>query len=176
MPSPVGHALAGMAVAWSSKTPVTTRCQWNPSTELAVTAACVVLAVLPDGDLVYPPIHRAFSHSIGAVALVMIITMGVTRWVTGRVAWPLVVLFGCAFGSHIPLDWLGADPNPPFGIKALWPLSDRWYISPIALFPGTERRELFTIAAVRTNVIAALVEMLWLGPVAAVLWRRRMRD
>ncbi len=41
-------------------------------------AVCVLCAALPDADLIYPPIHRAFTHSVGSTLLVTIIATLVT--------------------------------------------------------------------------------------------------
>ena len=138
------------------------------------------LAALPDLDLVYPPIHRAFTHSVGSVILVTIIGAVVTGWVTGRRSIGFGALCGVAWASHLLLDWLGVDPNPPSGIKALWPFSDGWFISSLQIFPGTERRQVFTAAAFATNFYAVAIEIAILAPVVVALWagaasRRRAR-
>jgi LexA-binding, inner membrane-associated putative hydrolase len=138
---------------------------------------CAVLAALPDIDLLYQPIHRAFTHSVGSTALVMIIAAAVTGWVTGRWSVGFAVLCGIAWGSHSVLDWFGADPSPPRGIKAFWPFSDRWFISDWDLFRGTERRHLFTLASMRYNARTIAQEVVMLAPIAlALYWRRVTRS
>lgn len=173
MPSPVGHALAGAAIALVAAPAL--RRQPRPSLHVAL-AASVVLAALPDADLVYPPIHRAVTHSLGSTVIVTIIAAAVTGWVTGRWTTSFALVCGVAWGSHVLLDWLGADPTPPRGIKALWPFSDRWFISDLDIFRGTERRQLFTRASIAYNALAVLQELAILGPIAAaaVWWRRRL--
>jgi inner membrane protein len=193
MPSPIGHALGGVAAAWSaerlprperistSPTRISTsptRVSTSPtrvSTSLtrvstSLTLLCALLAVLPDADLLYPPIHRTVTHSLGAVVLVTIIAAGVTGWVTRRIDWRTALICGLAYASHILLDWLGVDPSPPFGIQALWPFSHRWFIAGWQIFPGTERREFLSAAAILTNLKAVAVETMILGPVVALLW------
>jgi len=83
------------------------------------------------------------------------------------------VLCGIAWGSHLVLDWLGADPTPPRGIQALWPFSDRWFISDLDLFRGTERRQIFTSASMIYNLKAVGQEVAILAPItgALVYWR-----
>ena len=54
---------------------------------------------------------------------------------------------GLAWSSHILLDWLGADANPPYGVQAFWPFSDTWFISGVDVFPGTERRNPLSASA-----------------------------
>jgi len=173
MPSPIGHVLAGVAVALAADTASPSLWSRIPfRTGLLVLAG---LAALPDLDLVYPPMHRAFTHSAGSVILVTIMGAVVTGWVTGRRSIGFGALCGVAWASHLLLDWLGVDPNPPFGIKALWPFSDGWFIAGLQIFPGTERRQLFTAAAWATNLYAVGIEAAILAPVVLGLWLIRSR-
>ena len=113
------------------------------------------------------------THSLGATVLMTIVAMGVTGWVTGRIVGASRCICGAAYGSHVLLDWLARDPNPPFGIQALWPFSDRWFTSGWNLFRPTERRELFSWPAVVTNVTAVVQEVLILGPLLWLATRKR---
>ena len=193
MPTPIGHALAGVAVAWSAEivsdklanprtgstvstvSTVSTGAPFRHWSSATLTAVCAVLAVLPDADLLYPPIHRTVTHSVGAIILVTIIAAAVTGWVTRRVHWRVALICGAAYGSHVLLDWLGYDRNPPLGIQALWPFSHQWFISGWDLFRQTERRQVLSWAAVRTNVEAIAQEVAILGPLAIGLWWARSR-
>ena len=65
---------------------------------------------------------------------------------------------------------MAADPTPPRGIKALWPFSDRWFISDLDIFRGTERRQLFTVASIVYNLKAVLQEVAILMPVTVGLY------
>jgi membrane-bound metal-dependent hydrolase YbcI (DUF457 family) len=165
MPSPIGHALAGVAFVWSVK----------PRAERRLVLTAVALAVVPDLDLVHPDWHRAFTHSLGAVLLVTIITAAVTGRVTRRIAWPVVMVCGGAYATHLLLDWLGADFFAPYGIRALWPFDDGWYISGLDLFRQTARRHLFTLPIIMQNVKAIAQEMAILGPIAYALWLVRVK-
>lgn len=178
MPSPVGHALAGAAIALSVKPLLDRQAGGHaaPTFRVALLSSAL-LAALPDADLLYQPIHRAVTHSIGSTVLVTIVATLVTGWVTGRRSVRVGVLCGMAWGSHAALDWLGADPTPPRGIKALWPLSDRWFISDLDVFRGTERRQLLTWASVVYNLKAVAQEVAILAPIAGVLaWLRRTKS
>lgn len=173
MPSPIGHLLAGSAVALLS-----TRLGGERTLErqrLAGVLVCALLAALPDVDLLYQPLHRTVTHSLVSIPVVTSIVILVTGWVTGRRALLWGIVCGVAWGSHIPLDWLGADPNPPQGIQALWPFSDRWFISGVDLFSGTERRHVFTRAALLINLRTVIQEVAILGPMVAALWWTRTR-
>ena len=165
MPSPIGHALAGVAVVWTV----------TPRAERRLMLAAAALAALPDVDLMHPDWHRAVTHSIGAVAVVTIITAVVTGWVTRRIAWRVVLVCGAAYASHLLLDWLAADSFAPNGIRALWPFSDGWYISGWDLFRQTARRHIFTTAALVQNAKAIAQEIAILGPIVYALWLVRVK-
>lgn len=176
MPSPVGHALAGAAIALSVQPLLDRRA--GPTCRTAL-ISCVLLATLPDADLLYQPIHRAVTHSVGSTVFVTIIATAVTGWVTGRRALFFGLVCGIAWGSHLVLDWLGADPTPPRGVKALWPFSDAWFVSDLDVFRGTERRQLFTRPSIVYNLKTVAQEIAVLAPVtlglAAFRWRSLTR-
>jgi hypothetical protein len=170
MPTPIGHALAGLAVAWSADPPNTTR-PLAHTLARPLTLACVALAVLPDIDLLYPPLHRTATHSLGAAVLVTIMAAGVTGWVTGRINWRVAVACAAAYASHIVTDWLGTDRNyAPYGIQMFWPFDKGWYISGWDVFLPVERRNPFSAATIRTDVAAATREIVILGSVAVAIW------
>lgn len=161
MPSPIGHALAGLVVERLHVSATRTRSQ-----------AClaVVAAVLPDLDLALRFVdgrnhHRGASHSLGAAVLA-----GIAVWAFRRVtARPDALRFGSvaatAWLSHVLLDWLGRDTNPPLGLMALWPLSEGWFQSPWPIFLDIGRTlDLHTIGS---NALAAAWEVLLLAP---LLW------
>ena len=181
MPSPVGHLLAGVATSWIAEripqpsAPRASSVRW--------TAACAFLAASPDLDLLFSAPHRTATHSVGAALLVTIIAGAVTGWVTGRFSWRVALTGGAAYASHILLDWLGSDPNPPAGIQAFWPFTLAWYISPWTVFSITERRHFFTATALATNVRAILTEVAIMAPLMLVLgwargstWKSRIRN
>src|SRR3972149_4119594 len=125
MPTPIGHALAGIAVACaaSSRPRRPHRALGGP-----LVLVCAAIAVLPDVDLLYPPIHRTVTHSVTATALVAIIAAAVTAWVTGRISWRIALACAAAHASHIVTDWLGTDRNyAPYGIQLFWPFDAGWY-------------------------------------------------
>jgi inner membrane protein len=130
MPSPVGHALAGLAVGWFLNS---RRLSWDRA-GLLMAAAYGFVAAVPDLDLLLPISHRGASHSVGAAALAGLLAWGVTR----RLRTALV--FAAAYGSHILLDWLGTDTTPPIGLMALWPFSREYYESPWRIFMAVSRR------------------------------------
>jgi membrane-bound metal-dependent hydrolase YbcI (DUF457 family) len=166
MPSPIGHALAGAAIAWSLRGMP----GWKPA------VVCALAAALPDADLLFAQTHRTATHSIPVALLVTSIAIAVTGWVTpnritgSTVPRHLAFACGLAWTSHIVLDWLGADASRPYGVQALWPLSDSWFFSGVDLFPGTERRQPFTSRAMLINLRAVVQEVLMMAPIAAGAW------
>jgi membrane-bound metal-dependent hydrolase YbcI (DUF457 family) len=182
MPSPIGHALAGLAIGLAGSDPRSARqARWRMLPTIAMAAA--VVAMLPDADLIVslfrPSVHRMASHSIGATFLIFIVAAGVTRQVTGRIGWRVALLMAAAHASHILLDWMAMDVPIPDGIQALWPFSDRRYLSGWDLFPPTERRIFGNPQALPMNLRALVTELLVLGPCAllalAVTRKRRTR-
>ena len=167
MPSPIGHGLAGLAIGLVIDSSRPSDAPASPRRLSRFVVLGAVFAALPDADLLYSPIHRGMTHSIGATALLMIITAAVTGWVTGRVQWRWVLLIGAAHASHILMDWLGTDRYPPEGLEALWPFSRKFYISGWDIFPPTERR-LYLPGALLINVRALLAEVAIVGPIAAL--------
>ncbi len=177
MPSPIGHALAGVAVAWSADLADGRR----SSRRLVLVFAG--LGMLPDADLLFPGAHRTATHSITAAVLTFIIAAVVTGEVTGLRAsrfgalarWRTATVCGLAYASHLLLDWLGADYFPPFGIQLLWPFSDRWFMSNVDLFRQTARRDFLTPPIIRQNALAVAQEIAILAPILLVLWLVRVK-
>jgi membrane-bound metal-dependent hydrolase YbcI (DUF457 family) len=167
MPSPIGHALAGIAVGAL----IGRRPGWRL---LAVTA---VAAALPDVDFLLPLLHRGPSHSVGAAAMAFaaaLLVISLDSHVTRR--WHTAAAVGLAYASHTLLDWLGADTSTPRGLMALWPLSTSFYISGLDVFHSVDRR--YWISGFWTrNAIAVLREIAILGPlvILSLLANRRRR-
>ncbi len=160
MPSPVGHALGGIAAGW----PLV------PERNRRAAIVLAAVAVAPDLDLVIGT-HRAMSHSVGlAIAAGLVAALAVRRQ---RARWGAAVAL--AWGSHVLLDWLSNDTRPPIGIMALWPFTDRYYKASFEIVPAVSRRyweSRFWIY----NLHALVVELIVMGPIALAVvwwWRRR---
>ncbi len=80
-----------------------------------------------------------------------------------------------AYGSHLLLDWLGADFYPPRGLQLMWPLNHEWYISGLDIFRQTARLRVFTRGPMLTNVRAIAQELAILTPVLVALWSVRVK-
>ena len=172
MPSPVAHALAGIAAGWLIAPP-----RQGSGSQLAGRAAAFAAAALaPDLDLLIGT-HRGPTHGLGAAVLV-----GALVWLvrsSGLTSKNDAARVGCAaalaYASHTLLDWLGSDSSPPIGVMALWPLTRDYYESNLHVFMAISRRywlpEFWTY-----NLRAVLRELLILGPpfalIMALRWRR----
>ena len=173
MPSPIGHALGGLAVAWAADL-LPLRPVLGRHESLRPEYFCVALAVLPDADLLLPIAHRTVTHSVAAVAAVALL-MIVASGVTGKVTAKFAVACVAAYASHLLLDWLQTDPTPPLGIQLFWPVSSAWFISGWDILRPTERRHMFEPATMQRNVVAVVQEIVILAPVAAAAWLVRVK-
>jgi membrane-bound metal-dependent hydrolase YbcI (DUF457 family) len=181
MPSPIGHALAGIVVAWTTDLVPGDRA-WRTAPQSApfhrkagngLTLLCAGLGALPDLDLAFAS-HRTATHSIGAVVLVALVAAALAAIVRRPIA-RVALMCAAAYGSHLLLDWLGADYYPPRGIQLMWPTSDTWYISGLDVFRQTARLRVFTRGPILTNIRAILQELAILGPIAVALWLVRVK-
>jgi inner membrane protein len=133
MPSPLGHALAGVAAGWAVAGPVA------PSPPNAVGRlwrtglGFAVLGMLPDIDLVFG-VHSGPTHGLGAAVIVGLAAALLTRRPR------LGLASTAAYASHTLLDWLGSDTSAPIGIMALWPFNRAYYESPLHVFDAISRR------------------------------------
>src|SRR4051812_44374017 len=174
MPSPIGHAIAGVAIAWTAEAVNSPRAhreskRGDSNRGLTTALACAAVAMVPDLDLLLPLPHRTATHSLLTLVAGTILAIAVTGKVrpSGRFI-VLACIAACA--SHLLLDWLAEDSTAPRGIQLLWPASRDWFISGLDLFRGTARREVFTAASMRTNALAIAQEIAILGPLAAAAW------
>jgi hypothetical protein len=185
MPSPVGHALAGVAAAWLSGArlprgwhatvfpplPRRTLVSFEVTRRDAEIVLFSVAAIAPDLDLVLGT-HSTYTHSIGAVAIAFLLTLAITR----VRHWRIALGVAAAWSSHILLDWLGSDTSPPIGIMALWPFDDGYYQSSLEIFDAISRRYWLPDQFVWGNLRAAIKEIVVLAPFFVVaFWRRTRR-
>ena len=166
MPSPVGHALGGLAVGLLAPSR-------SPSWRLL--AACAIAGALADADFLLPMRHRGPSHSVVAAIIVGFVSYAYVS-VTGarRDAARVAVVIGCAYATHVLFDWLGADSSAPRGLMALWPFSSAFYISDLNVFDSVDRRY-WLDGFWRKNAIAGLRELLILVPLVVAAWFARSR-
>ena len=179
MPSPIAHAFGGVAVAWMAdllpgrrSRPDAPGVLHAASSRIALTCAC--LAALPDVDLLLPITHRTVTHSFAAVAAIGV-SMIIAAGVTGKVTTKIALTYMAAYASHLLLDWLQADPTPPYGLQLLWPISSTWFLSGWNVFRATDRRHFLELATMKRNIIAVVQEIVLLAPVVLALWLVRVK-
>jgi membrane-bound metal-dependent hydrolase YbcI (DUF457 family) len=180
MPSPIGHALAGVAAAWAVDLIPGDRAwrtilggTWYQRAGGGLTLACAALGAAPDLDLAFIE-HRTITHSIGAVCFVTLFAAALAANARRPIA-RVALMCGAAYGSHLLLDWLGTDRYPPLGLQLMWPINKAWYISGVDLFRQTARQRIFTHGPMMVNVRAIAQEIGILGPTVIVLWLVRVR-
>lgn len=173
MPSPLGHALAGVAIAWSAEAITRQPLGFARGSTLAVT--CAGLAIAADLDWLYPPIHRMMTHSLLASVAAGVVVAAVKRRQRSPGMLLVSAICALAYASHLLLDWLGGDTKIPAGIQLLWPFSDAWFISPYGVFRATDLGGFFQPWTMLSNLLAVLRELLLMIPVAlaAHAWRQR---
>lgn len=165
MPTPLGHALGGAAAGWGVARPL------PASAPLAATlrrgAWFALLGMVPDIDLLLA-IHRGPTHSIGAALIVGLATTALASDVR------LGLAAGCAYATHVVLDWLGADNSMPVGIMALWPITWEYYQASRPIFDSVWRRN-ETPDFWSHNVRALARELVILVPLAWIGLRLALR-
>jgi membrane-bound metal-dependent hydrolase YbcI (DUF457 family) len=173
MPSPLGHVLGGLIVGLAAQRRAPIK---PPFRELAL---CAAAACAPDIDFLWGR-HSMETHSVGFAAAAGLVAWFVARsrghatqngWGATRLAFAVTA----AVLSHVLFDWLGSDDNPPVGVMALWPLSDRFYFADAYVF-ATITRRYWMAGFVAHNLWAVAREILLLGPMVALLWWWRQRS
>jgi membrane-bound metal-dependent hydrolase YbcI (DUF457 family) len=163
MPSPIGHALGGIA-AGAAIGGVRAPAGRLARGRIVAFAAAGMAA---DLDLLFGT-HSTYSHSVGAVAIVGLLAAASTASArpsdTTR-PWRLATAMAAACASHLLLDWVNTDYASPIGIMALWPFSTAHFHAGVAIFPPVSR-EFGAAWFLSTNAWAAAVELTLLGPIA----------
>ncbi len=182
MPSPVGHALAGLALGHAFA-------HGDAAARRRALVVAVVAANLPDVDIGaglavgdINRFHPSVSHSFGAALAVTLLAALVCRRAAGG-ALRAALLVGTCYLSHLGLDWLCGPPGRTRNLPLLWPLSDRQYISdwlPFGGFahgpPGATFGGFLAEVFSPENVAVVGREVLLVGPFALAAWwlaRRR---
>lgn len=132
MPSPVGHALAGITAGWLVDRPRT----------VVRTAIFGLAGAAADVDLLFGA-HSGPTHGLGAAVMAGVVVVAVAsafrrKFDRGRIRFGVAVM--AAYATHTLLDWLGTDTSAPIGIMALWPLARDYYESTLHVFMAISRR------------------------------------
>jgi membrane-bound metal-dependent hydrolase YbcI (DUF457 family) len=172
MPSPIGHALAGLAIHGLTA-------RDGAELEDRPRAALLVAAgTAPDADLLLRFVdgqshHQKESHGVGSALLAALAFGLVARALRRPRPLALGLAAGWAWLGHIVLDYLNRDTHPPIGVMALWPFSRDYYKFPWPLFLDVGRS--LEWETLRNNALAAAWEATLLLPILLAVWRRRQR-
>jgi membrane-bound metal-dependent hydrolase YbcI (DUF457 family) len=172
MASPIAHGLAGLTVHLLA----TGR---GDGLRDRGRAACVVIAALaPDADLLLCLVdgrnhHNNEVHSIGFAILAAVVAAATARLLGWARPLALGLAAGAAWLSHLLLDYLNRDTNPPIGLMALWPLDSGHYNFPWPLFLDVGRT--LTWATLWHNAVAVTWELVILLPLVLIVGRRSFR-
>jgi inner membrane protein len=178
MPSPVGHSLMGLIIYRVSGRPVLSH-RWQVIGLYLFAANAPDLDFIPGLSVGNPNLyHHGVSHSIGFAILFAAVCGLVLFLLKGKGVWRDVAIFFCLYTSHVILDWLSIDTRPPYGVPLIWPLSDAYYIAPIAFLPDIRRVSSSNLDFITSlfslhNLWAVCAEVLLLCPFILALWLLR---
>ncbi len=176
MATPVGHTLAGYLAYQLMPTRLKQSSSW------VWACGAIAIANLPDLDFLPGLLmgdafafHRRGSHTFIAAVLtgcLVAISLRLGRWWSPKPFWrssshsfQYGVWATAIYLGHLCLDFVMADRMPPFGLQLLWPLTNAFFISPIALIPGFQFEPILSWR----NLLVVGVEMLWLAPMIGVV-------
>ncbi|MCU0242879.1 MAG: metal-dependent hydrolase [Vicinamibacteria bacterium] len=170
MPSPIGHALAGLMIHTLSARDA----REQASLPRAMTLSA--LACAPDLDLIlswstHAYRHQGEIHGLGAALIAGAAAAAGARLFGLRDPGRWALLTVLAWMSHALFDALSIDTRAPFGPMVFWPLTRATFHAPISIFLDIWR--LPTWAATRHNALAIAWELALLVPVSLVLRTRR---
>lgn len=124
--------------------------------------------------------HHGITHSIGfalliafAFSLFLYLRTGV--WIVRTFA----ICF-CVYFSHIFLDYFSMDTSEPYGVPLFWPLSDKYYMAPFAVFLDVQRLHSFSSTFIpglfsSHNFWAMCIELVVFVPIIFLLFKLRRR-
>lgn len=98
---------------------------------------CLLMSIAPDLDFI-PGIfqgqpnlyHQGISHSVGAA---LVVSLAAAFLVSEGSLYRRWMLLGCAYASHLVVDFLAPDGRPPYGQPLFWPISNEYYMAPSSL-------------------------------------------
>jgi inner membrane protein len=176
MPSPIGHTLAGCAVA-SALIPPGAPQAWE------VWALCLISANLPDVDFIPGLLtrnprawHRGPSHSVMAALVVAGLGASLVTWPSMPWLTRAGLIF-LAYGSHVGLDYF----TPGRGVLLGWPFSCQrhrashpWFLSvPFGMTRqegGTRRGSWHLLRAIGREVLLMSPGVIVLALARGLLW------
>jgi len=176
MPTPIGHTLAGSALALSA---TQAKSRW-------LLIFIVFFSILPDLDVI-PGLfvgdvnryHRLFSHSFlfivgtGLAGAWLAYKLIRVKFTTGS------MLFVGAGLLHLLMDILTLDTRAPFGCPLWWPFSDKSFILPVTLFLDFHRASDVSVFLQSIfnwhNAMTVGIEFLITVPFLIYAWHKRRK-
>jgi len=134
MCSPLGHSLAGAALVPSAQSGQLKNKIW-------LYVFVFIMADLPDIDFIFGFIkgnpnefHHQWTHSL-FFALLAGVTAGIIyRFFKRPESFRFALFAFFLVISHILLDFFSRDVSFPYGIQLFWPVTTKYYLSPVYLF------------------------------------------
>jgi len=185
MASPIAHSFAGfwtfLALRVRSKTRLATH--WHQY--LPQLGVLILLANLPDLDLLITPgfpanaLHRTFTHSLIAAVFVALALSWVWQMAAGF--WRSAILYFTAYGSHLLIDLCTGThigwTKSGSGVPLLWPWPKN-FRSPLILILGVRHQSFSALFSIN-NVWSCTYELATFGAmtvVALILWTRILKS
>jgi len=167
MPSPIGHSLLGYAFYTAFRS--------SDVHDLKLIGLCLFAANAADLDfvpglLIGDPsrFHHGISHSL-VFAVLFAAACSCFRLI-GPSLWTNFGIFFSVYFSHVAIDYFSIDNGFPYGVLLFWPLTNDYYIAPVAFLPDIRRSsvasEFFVSLFSLHNLWAATVEI---GVMSAML-------
>jgi membrane-bound metal-dependent hydrolase YbcI (DUF457 family) len=135
-------------------------------------------ALAPDVDFLFRFVdgrnhHNNETHSVGAALLAGLAALLLLRARAFARPRALAAAVTCGWATHVLLDYLNRDTNPPIGIMAFWPWTEAYFKVPWPIFLDVGRTlEWYTLFH---NLVAAAWEGIVLVPLLSVVLRYRAR-
>ena len=181
MPSPVAHSLAGYLIYSAVPKHVS-------HVELGKLLLYCLCTLLPDLDFIPGFLlgnpnkyHHGLSHSLGFATAFALLVSFTFYFFRSRSFLSGFMIFFSLYFSHVILDIFSQDTTSPYGVPALWPLTNTYYISPVPIFLDIQKDSVsetfITSLLTFHNLLAMVVEVVVFLPLLAFMSyiRRRRR-
>ena len=150
---------------------------------LTLLACCVLLANLPDFDLLFPlfvgeglssAYHRGVTHTLAFAAFIGVLVALAQRGWNRQGGWFVGTLGAALVASHLLLDVLTFDTRPPHGVPLNWPIDGAYVIAGWTPFLPTRHGSLSALMSLG-NLKSILWDALLLTPLVLVSYLLNLR-
>jgi len=182
MCSPVGHTFLGYSVSLDSSVFVKWRKWW-------IIILIIFMSNLPDIDFCFGYLkgdpnlyHHQWTHSLTFVfAVALLFGLGY-RLFTRKPGLKVGCIVAVILISHLLLDIFCKDTRVPYGIQLFWPMSQKFFISPMTFLrdvsKASSNRAFLSSLFCWHNFWTVMTEVAVLGPIllSVWVWRRKKRS